>query len=210
MKQAKRQRRSIRIKGYDYTQPGAYFLTLCTHERSMLFGDLINDQLVANEYGRIVREEWLKSADIRDEIVLDEFVIMPNHLHGIVWIMGDTEGADGRPPLPFEPTPSAFPPSTPADAEPTRLQRTPRSLGAFVAGFKSAVTTRINRLRDVIGMPVWQRNYYEHVIRSESALFAIRRYIVENPLRWTLDHYHLEPAGPDPRAVEIWRLLHSE
>ena len=80
-------------------------------------------------------------------------------------------------------------------------------MGAFIAGFKSAVTKRINQYRDTPGAPVWQRNYYEHIIRDERALAAIRQYIVDNPLRWHLDRYNPDAIGTDPLAQEIWRMM---
>ena len=84
-------RRSIRLKGYDYSQPGAYFITICTHERECLFGEIVNDEMILNDYGKIVYEEWFLSAKIRNEIELyeNEFVVMPNHIHGIVWIIAN-------------------------------------------------------------------------------------------------------------------------
>jgi len=208
----KHHRRSIRLKGYDYSQPGAYFVTICTHERARLFGRVVDEEMVLNAFGEIVWEEWFRSAEIRTEIELfaDEFVVMPNHIHGIVWIVetdvgthgvgahgvvGATDvGAHGRAPL----------------------RRPPRSLGAFIAGFKSAATKRINALRGTPGVPVWQRNYYEHIIRNpvrangRSPLHAIRRYIADNPLRWHLDRYNPAAAGADPLARDLWRLLQDD
>jgi len=87
----KHHRRSIRLKGYDYSQAGAYFVTICTKNRECLFGDVIDDGMMLNEYGTIVANEWKKSAKIRDEIELDEWVVMPNHFHGIVVIRSDNE-----------------------------------------------------------------------------------------------------------------------
>lgn len=130
-----------------------------------------------NGLGDIARDEWLKTADIRAEVVLDEFVVMPNHFHAIVWIVGgnsvnrDDVGAHSRAPL----------------QKPTTLHRPARSLGALVAGFKSAVTKRINEQRGTPGSVVWQRNYYEHVIRNESGLNDIRSYIQTNPAGWAED-----------------------
>ncbi len=189
-------RRPIRLKGYEYTQPGAYFITICAHERAHLFGRVVDGKMVLNEFGEIVREEWFRSADIRAEIELhpDEFVVMPNHIHGIVWIVdnavatGPNVGAHGRAPL----------------------HRPPQSLPSLIAGFKSAVTARINQMRGTPGAPVWQRNYYEHIIRTERALNAIRQYICDNPLRWHLDSYNPDAAGPDPPAREIWRMMNED
>lgn len=179
-----RQRRSIRLRDYDYTQAGAYFLTICTYERSSWFGYIENDAMILNEFGEIVREEWLLSADIRSEIELGDYVIMPNHLHGIVWIIAnedrdvgatDPVGATGRSPL-----------RTHASA-PIPTGPPPKSIGAFVAGFKSAATKRINQIRRTPGVPVWQRNYYEHVIRKEADYQRIAEYIDQNPQRWAMD-----------------------
>jgi REP element-mobilizing transposase RayT len=169
----KHRRRSIRLKGYDYTQPGAYFVTLCTWNRECLFGQVVDGEMRLNNYERSVREEWFRSAEIRRGIELrpNEFIVMPNHIHGIVWIVDDNRGttphveAHGRAPL----------------------RRMPRSLGSFVAGFKSSVTKQINTLRQTPGTPVWQRNYYEHIIRDDRSLNRIRQYIANNPLQWELD-----------------------
>ncbi|MDH7486629.1 MAG: transposase [Anaerolineae bacterium] len=189
-------RRSIRLPGYDYTQPGAYFVTFCTYQGEALFGEVINGVMVLNAYGEIAQREWLASAAIRREIALDAFVIMPTHGHAIVWILSDDApdaDAHGR-------TPSA----------PTALQRAPKSLGALMAGYKSAVTRQINALRNTPDMPVWQRNYYEHIIRTEHALNAIRQYILDNPARWHLDRYNPQASAPDPLAAELWRLLKED
>jgi REP element-mobilizing transposase RayT len=168
-----RRRRSIRLKDYDYAQAGAYFVTICTHDRECLFGEIVSGEIQLNAFGEIVVEEWGRSTEIRREIELDEWVVMPNHLHGIAVIVADppvhgdssSVGAHGRAPL----------------------HRKPRSLGSFIAGFKSVVTTRINTLRGAPGAPVWQRNYYEHVIRNEDDLVRIREYIANNPVQWEID-----------------------
>jgi REP element-mobilizing transposase RayT len=179
----KHHRRSIRLRGYDYARPGAYFVTICTRERECLFGDAANGAMNLNEYGKIAYEEWIRSATIRHEIRLDEFIVMPNHLHGIV-ILTDgrgshSVGATGRSPLQPAHEPQTFRPGPPKN-----------SLGSFIAGFKSATTQRINRIRGTPGMSLWQRNYYEHVIRNEDELNQIRTYISENPLKWELDENH--------------------
>ncbi len=173
-------RRSIRLSGYDYTQSGAYFLTLVTHQRQLLFGEICSTDVQLNALGMIVMEEWNHTPIIRKEIELDEFVIMPNHIHGIIQILesgagirvtpvgalgGGEVGAHGRAPL-----------------------RLPKSVGSFVAGFKSVVTKRINLVRGTPGFPVWQRNYYEHVIRDEDDLARIRAYIQANPFSWKVDN----------------------
>jgi putative transposase len=179
----KHHRRSIRLKGYDYAQPGAYFVTLCTHARACLFGAIVEGDIRLNTYGAIVGEEWLRTAAIRREIALDVWVIMPNHFHAVVWIVslddGDCRGA--RPCAPTEKPsrtriPSEYPPGV-----------NPKSLAALIRGFKSSVTTRINHMRGTPGAPVWQRNYYEHVVRDDDDLHDIREYVAFNPTRWEDD-----------------------
>jgi REP element-mobilizing transposase RayT len=182
----KHRRRSIRLKNYDYTHVGAYFVTICTSNRECLFGEIAGGEMRLNEWGKVVGEEWTCSSDIRKEIELDEFVVMPNHMHGIV-IISDVVGAHGRAPL--------------QKNEIKRFYRRPRSLSSFIAGFKSAVTKHINERRGTLGISVWQRNYYEHIIRSETALNTIRRYIRYNPSMWLHDEDN--PASrrlaPEPR-----------
>ena len=162
----KHRRRSIRLRHYDYSRAGTYFITVCTNGRELLFGEVIDDEVKLNELGRIAAEEWLKSAQVRTEIELDTWVVMPNHIHGIVMITDDRRKSD-----------RSVAPSGPR----------PRSLGALMAGFKSAATKRINTMRGTPGASVWQRNYYEHVIRNESALNRIRQYVADNPARWSED-----------------------
>ncbi|WP_204141832.1 transposase [Halomicronema sp. CCY15110] len=174
-------RRSIRLQGYNYSSAGAYFITLCTFQRQCLFGQIIDGVMQLNECGQIVFEEWLNSSSIRQEIEFDQWVIMPNHLHGIVLIT--PVGAHGRAPLP-EPAPRRV----------GVAYRKPRSLSSFVAGFKSATTKRINTARNSTGTPVWQRNYYEHIIRSEASCQRIRQYIHSNPATWQDDQLH--PSNP--------------
>jgi REP element-mobilizing transposase RayT len=187
-------RRSIRLKGYDYAQVGAYFVTICAHNRECLFGEVVDGAMRLNELGKIVRNAWLQSGEIRREIELhaDEMVVMPNHIHGIVWIVDDPVGAPGRSPL-LQTTLSPLPSNGRSSRPPTGTVPlssngpTPRSLASFVAGFKSAATKRINGLRGTPGAPIWQRNYYEHIIHDEQSLTHIREYIANNPLEWTLD-----------------------
>jgi putative transposase len=174
-------RRSIRLQGYDYAQPGTYFVTLVAYQRNILFGKIIDGEVILSRKGEIVREEWFASVNIRREIRLhpEEFVVMPNHIHGIVWIEHDDYhgvGANGHSPLPDRP---------PLHNHDEHPQMKPRSLGSFVAGFKSSVTKRIHDELNETG--IWQRNYYERIIRDEKELDAIRRYIEANPLNWSED-----------------------
>ena len=178
-------RRSIRLKGYDYSQDGAYFVTICVDRRECLFGDVVDGQMRLNKYGAIVAEEWQRSSVIRREIELDAWVVMPNHFHGIVIIdipvgsNGNNHvGANDRSPL----------------RDYTHPRMKPKSLSSLMAGFKSVVTKEINILRDAPGTKLWQRNYYEHIIRNQDAMDKIRRYIVNNPLSWSIDQLH--PDNP--------------
>lgn len=175
-------RRSIRLQGYDYSQAGAYFVTICTHNRECLFGDIVHGEMRLNDAGRVVADEWLKTAEIRTEIELDAWVVMPNHFHGIL-VIADCRG-DRRVARTIRPV------------APTGPQ--PRSVGAVMAGFKSAVTKRINQLRQSPGAKLWQRNYWEHIVRNEPELNRIREYIRNNPARWELDK--LCPVGATRRS----------
>ncbi len=239
----KHHRRSIRLKGYDYSSEGGYFLTFVAKDRECLFGDVVNGEMVLSEFGKMVSVEWLKSQQIRKEIVLDEFVVMPNHLHAVLFIVGSKSpsdknvGAHGCAPIPpdneikncvkgnwkrahgrvslrphseikkygneiWKRAHSRAPLRCDNEIAIRELEkhmmeqhhvrpyRPPKSIGSLVAGFKSYVTTRINIIRNTPRVPVWQRNYYEHIIRDERELYNIREYIVTNPLRWELDIEH--------------------
>lgn len=127
--------------------------------------------MILNKFGRIVKDEWFKTAKIRGNVQLheDEFVVMPNHLHGIVWIVA---GATG----PVAPTQNDLPHGP-----------KPGSVGAIIGQFKSVTTKRFNQILHSPGASLWQRNYYEHIVRNDGELYAIRKYIRENPRKWELD-----------------------
>ena len=173
-------RRSTRLAGHDYAGRGIYLITLCTENRECLFGQVIEGQMYLNAVGDIVREEWLRSPQIRSELDLDRWIVMPNHLHGIVHLMA------GR--APHAPTTSV------KTAEECRLlgrcrgdrpvALPSRSLGSFIAGFKSITTKRINEMRNTPGIAVWQRNYDERIINNYWELQRARKYIEDNPRNW--------------------------
>jgi REP element-mobilizing transposase RayT len=189
-------RRSIRLQGYDYSQNGAYFITLCTQDRKPIFGKIVNGEMQLSPFGIIVRDEWLKTSEMRKNIEMDEFVVMPNHFHGIIVI--DDRGwarlemdldLDGTGTLQRAPT------SAPTEKAPT-VERfgkpTSNTIPTIIRGFKAAVTKQINTIQinaGVYNMPerIWQKNYYEHVIRNEISLNKIREYIMSNPLNWKED-----------------------
>lgn len=162
-------RRSIRLKDYDYTQNGAYFVTICTFQRYEWFGEIRDDSMNLNRVGRIAQDCWLQISDHFPHVELDEFVVMPNHLHGILVIMHD---AGARHVVPLQ---------SAAFAQPIA-----GSLPTIIRSFKAAVTKQINRSH-LPSERIWQRNYYEHIIRSETSLNAIRQYIQANPAQWESD-----------------------
>ncbi|UCH11078.1 MAG: transposase [Fidelibacterota bacterium] len=165
-------RRSIRLKEFDYTQSGAYYVTICSHAWESLFGKVVGDEVELSTFGRIVDEEWVNNATIRPYVELDNYVIMPNHIHGIVMIIA------GRGTTRRAPTKERF--GKPVSG----------SLPTIIRAFKSAATKQINRLRDTPGQRVWQRNYYEHIIRNDKDLNRIREYIASNPMKWQSDRYY--------------------
>jgi putative transposase len=171
-------RRSIRLKDYDYTQAGAYFVTICTHERRCLFGGITGGAMVINALGKIVQEEWEQTAVLRANVELDAFVIMPNHIHGIIVIV-----VDGRGMMHHAPTTNI------ADQPAQRKFAKPiaNSLSSIVGTFKAAVTRRINISPDAPDYPIWQRNYHEHIIHNQNSLDHIRSYVAANPSGWAAD-----------------------
>jgi REP element-mobilizing transposase RayT len=246
---SKHHRRSIRLKGYDYARAGAYFITICTRDRACIFGDVAAGKMRLNELGKIVQATWNHLPD-HYQVELDAFVVMPNHVHGIVVIPGTMAGtgthpdagdppdpvgaglkpaptspavpnvhatsspavpnvhatsspavpnvhatsspavpnvhATSSPAVPNNPVPSSpAVPDNPAASSGTRPKH--HGLPEIVRGFKTFSARRINERRHMPGTPVWQRNYYEHIIRDGAALRRIRRYIANNPAQWVFD-----------------------
>ena len=177
----KHHRQSIRLKGYDYSQEGAYLITICCYNRRCLFGEIYRGKMYLNGYGKIVETEWLKTGKIRHNVELDEYVIMPNHVHGIIYIT-DVVGAHCNVPLQGHAQRNI-------SAQTERFGKsTHNSIPTIIKLFKSTVTKQINQLRSTPGLSVWQRNYYEHIIRNEQELHKIRHYIFTNPLQWQNDN----------------------
>ena len=193
-------RRSIRLKGYDYFQAGAYFITICTHARRNFFGSLTNGKMLLNENGIIAQECWHALPDRFRRIELDAFVFMPNHIHGIIFIVAAQfiapnnrtevdskltgEGAMNH----------AGGTMNRAATQGGVINRTPK-LGEVIRAFK-AVASRKIRLSGLKEFK-WQNNYYEHVIRDEDSLNKIRQYIMTNPLRWEIDRENPLKKGVD-------------
>jgi putative transposase len=159
-------RRSIRLADYDYTMQGVYFVTICTQDRQCWFGTIEDGHMQVNEYGRIVAECWEWLPQQYPYVHLDAWVVMPNHLHGIIVLGNGIQGG------------SRTAPTGPAKY---------KSLGRLIGAFKTISTRQVNLLCNTSTTPLWQRNYYEHIIRNENSLRRIRHYIINNPARWTLD-----------------------
>jgi REP element-mobilizing transposase RayT len=182
-----RYRRSIRLAGYDYSRSGAYFVSICTRNRECLFGVLVDAGMQLNGAGSIVQTAWDDLPSHYPHLELDAFVIMPNHIHGIV-VLAD---------FAFRRIEAGFKaaPTTPAPTMPIVPSKR-HALPEIVRAFKTFSARRINVLRNSPGVPVWQRNYYEHIIRDEESLNRVREYIANNPARWVEDPENPDVEGP--------------
>jgi len=220
-----RRRKPLRLKGYDYSQAGAYFVTICAKDRKHLFGRVLGERMEANMYGRIFEGSWRDIPNHYRGIELDEFILMPkshlknpchprmflsgvqkalsgfplktcgndicdkdsifemssNHIHGIVVILDDF-------------------PTVGAGSEPTPAKR--HSFSEIMGGFKTFSARRINEIRTTPGTPVWQRGFFEHIIRNEKSLTHIREYIASNPQRWMLDIENPDRQGDPTDSTE--------
>jgi putative transposase len=170
-------RKSIRLKGFDYSYSAYYFITICTFGKQNLFGAIIHEAMQLNALGKIVEEEWQKTAAIRKNVLLDAFICMPDHIHGII---GLVDVDDGRDTSRRAPTKEQF--GKPVSG----------SIPTIVRLFKSSVAKRINEVHSTPQQPVWQRGYYEHIIRNDKELDNIPRYIIGNPVVWKMDKEYPE------------------
>lgn len=164
-------RKSIRLKGYDYSQTGAYFVTVCAHNHELLFGHIAEERMILNDAGKFANKCWLEIPEHFPHVTLDKFIVMPNHIHGIIII--DTMNDVGV-----------------QNVEPLRKQNKyqqiiPKSIGSIIRGFKIGVTKWFRSNTNIYN--VWQRNYYEHIIRNEDGLNRIREYIINNTIQWQFD-----------------------
>jgi len=159
MNHGRHHRRSIRLKGYDYAQAGAYFVTMCTRDRACFFGDITDGRMCLNDCGQLIADSWRWLSARYPYVGLGEWVVMPNHLHGII-ILTEPDGRGG------------------SRTAPTQNRK---SLGRLIGAFKTVSTKRLNVIRHTPGESVWQRNYYEHIVRDEESLARIRQYIIDNP-----------------------------
>jgi REP element-mobilizing transposase RayT len=169
---SQQRRRPTRLKSYDYSRAGAYFVTVCTYNRECILGNITNGEMRLSKYGKIVKVVWHELPSHYQHVCLDEFVIMPNHIHGII-ILQDAVGEGLKP-------------------SPT-IRR--HALTEIIRGLKTFSARDINSSRNTPKKHVWQRSYHEHVIRSETDLQSIREYIANNPLQWDIDSENPEKIG---------------
>ncbi|MCE9645871.1 MAG: transposase [Chloroflexi bacterium] len=181
-------RRSIRLQGYDYSQAGGYYVTIVAWHREFLFGDIVNQEIRLNKVGKIVEWEWLELPKRLSYIELVTHVVMPNHFHGILYIH-ENVGATRQGQAISQPNTVPSQIITPESMDGSPLPRGPKpaSLGAIIAQFKSRVTKRIWKFPEFKSTPIWQRNYYEHIIRNEKDLQNKTDYIEANPSLWDED-----------------------
>jgi putative transposase len=170
--------RSMRLKDYNYSQEGAYFITICAYNRQHIFGDIINEQMNLNRYGETAFSCWQQIPEHFGNVDLDVFAILPNHIHGIVSI------SEARHAMPLiDDKLRAF------------GERVPGSISTIIASYKSATTKVIHSLPDSSHRQIWQRGFYDHVIRDDNDLDQIREYIEANHLLWSQDHENPENTG---------------
>ncbi len=173
----KNHRRSIRLKDYDYSQSGLYFITICIHHNINLLGEVINGKMALSCIGQMIEKQWLHLSERFEGIKVDEYVLMPNHFHGIIHL-GQPQGIESGQPQGIAPT-----------------------VGGMVGAFKSLSTNEyIRQVKDNnwprFDKRLWQRNYYEHIIRNEESYRQISQYIQDNPLKWQEDKYYVVGATP--------------
>lgn len=171
-------RRSLRLKEYDYRQAGAYFVNIVLQDRLCLFGEVIGTEMQLNQAGEMISEVWRALPNRFPTIVIDTFVVMPNHLHGIIII--------NQRPIPVGAG------LVPAQNVETQSADTPPALGDVIGAYKSLTTVEYTRgVKTMKWTPfhrrLWQRNYYEHIIRNDDSLNHIRQYIIDNPGQWAFD-----------------------
>ncbi len=180
-----RQRQSLRLKAFDYSGAGEYFVTTCTHNRACILGEIVDGKMRLSQAGEIVERCWRDIPSHFEKVRVDTFQIMPNHVHGIIEI---------RNPIPGKVSSGGA-----VTAPPT--YRFPLWLGRIVAYFKYQATKRINEVAESPGRRVFQRNYHDHIIRDDIEHYLIQQYIELNPIVW-----HLDVENSSGRALTIEQL----
>jgi len=174
-------RRSIRLKEYDYSQAGAYFVTICVQGRKCLFGNIVAGQMQLNDAGRICISTWNDLPQHYRNVVLDEYIVMPNHFHGIV-VLNEAPGF-------IDPIGAGFIDAVGAGFKPALARH---GLSEIVRAFKTFSARKINAQNKTYGVKLWQRNYYEHVIRDDNDYQRAAEYIINNPVKWEEDELWVE------------------
>jgi putative transposase len=169
-----KRRRALRITGYDYSQPANYFVTICTQGKKQIFGKVGNQQMHLTAAGQGVQTVWFDLPKRFPSVIPRELVVMPNHIHAIIGLT-----------RPIQPPRKAGAASSAPTTEP--LAASLPTLGQIVRRFKSLSAIEVNRILERKRAAVWQRNYYEHIVRGVEEFQRIRRYILENPLHWDDD-----------------------
>lgn len=175
-------RRSIRLPHHNYAGTSSYFITICSHQRQCLFGEVEGERTRLNHLGYVAQKCWKNIPEHFPHVTIDEFVLMPNHLHGILHFCSDTEAKEKR--------------IQPAFAQ----GRQAKTLGSVIASYKAAVAKQIRQTCNSPHLKVWQRNYYEKIVRDQTSLYAFRTYIQQNPLQWYLD-------ADNPQNISQWSNL---
>jgi len=179
-------RRSIRLTGHDYSQSGLYFITLCTIDRTCMFGNVVEGKMQLNDIGQLVEQEWLNTIKIRhDDVRLHNYIVMPNHFHAIIEIRrGESHSPQSHSSQSHlsQSDPSSITNECNINGKdlPQRMKSPSKTVGAIVRGFKGAISRQL-------GYTVWQRNYYEHIIRTDASYRHISNYIENNPTKWQSD-----------------------
>ncbi len=196
----KQQRRSIRLKGYDYARAGAYFVTIVVRDRACLLGEVVDGEMRPNQFGCIVKATWNELPHHYPGVGCDAFVVMPNHIHGVIGLVDDDGGGANDVGAGLKPARGvvAGPNSVRAGLKPAPTRP---GLPEIIRAFKTFSARRVNELRETLGVPIWQRNYYEHIIRDEESLNRIRHYIADNPTRWEFDPENPEAKTPNKECL---------
>jgi len=169
------ERKPNRLFGYDYSMQGWYFVTICAKDWKCIFEKIDNGEMILNEYGNIVKDTWYDLPNHNSNIELDEFITMPNHIHGIIVLNHNINNKDNV--------------GTGSEPVPTNMSinKKHHGLSEISRQFKTFSSRRINRKRKSVGKPLWQRSFYDHIIRNEKSLIHIREYIRINPMKWETD-----------------------
>jgi REP element-mobilizing transposase RayT len=187
---------TARLRGYDYSSSGLYFVTICSKNRVCYFGDVVNGKMELSPIGDIVADEWQKTPNIRANVQLDEWIVMPNHLHGIIWITHTVETfrrnvstelprRNVSTELPRRDVSTELSPRDVSTKAATQSRLQPNSLGSIIGQIKSICTKRVRAAG--FGDFDWQERFHDQIIRNERALDAVRAYIANNPANWDKD-----------------------